>query len=246
MLNQFLGRFDLVFIMKVVLLQILYVDALIFDILTHPPDPMETSRNVKKVYKRIGQKSKILDIKRGFKYHHFFMNKDWLKVEAFRDYCRNHPVSPLLRLLLTSDGTVVGHLNSLFLKTIEVEVQAQSEVLIDDELSAWLEIPKREKGIERKIWLIEGGFLSPSEEAAALRSPEERPVDPASRRGQKRVYAISTFPISRLKPDFYHDLQLGRKPLGRMIEERRLSTRRDQLEISHRSFPDVAKELGFP
>lgn len=173
------------------------------------------------------------------------MNKAWLKVEAFRDYCRNHPVSPLLRLLLTSDGTVVGHLNSLFLRTIEVEVQAQSEVLINDELSAWLEIPRREKGVERKIWLTEGGFLPPSREADALRGPN-RPLDPASPRGEKRVYAISTFPISRLKPDFYHDMKLGREPLGRMIEERRLSTRRDQLEIGHHPFPEVAKELGFP
>lgn len=172
------------------------------------------------------------------------MNEAWLKAEAFRDYCRDHPVSPLLRLLLTSDGTVVGHLNSLFLRKIEVEVQAQSEVLIDDELSAWLEIPKGEKGIERKIWLAEGGFLSP--DPPLRNSKPDPPADPPSIRGEKRVYAVSTFPISKLKPDFYHDMKLGRTPLGKMIEARRLSTRRDQLEISHRPFPEVAKGLGFP
>ena len=172
------------------------------------------------------------------------MIEAWLKVEAFRDYCRDHPVSPLLRLLLTSDGTVVGHLNSLFLRKIELEVQAQSEVLIDDELSAWLEIPKTEKGIERKIWLTEGGFFS--SDPALRNAKTDPPADCPSTRGEKRVYAISTFPISRLKPDFYQDMKSGRTPLGKMIEERRLSTRRDQLEIGHRPFPDVAKELGFP
>jgi chorismate-pyruvate lyase len=225
---------------------------LIFDIFVHQRDLNVTSRNVQKVYKRIGEKSKIpdinLDIKRGFKYHDFFMNDAWIKVEAFRDYCRDHPVSPLLRLLLTSDGTVVGHLNALFLRTIEVEVQAQSEVLIDDELAAWLEIPKGEKGVERKIWLTEGGFRSSSDETSETSAPrnvKDPPAFPASARGEKRIYAISTFPISRLKPDFYHDMKLGRTPLGRMIEERRLSTRRDQMEIGHRPFPEVAKELGL-
>lgn len=182
------------------------------------------------------------------------MNEAWLKVEAFRNDCRDHPVSPLLRLLLTSDGTLVGHLNSLFLKTIQVEVQAQSEVLIDDELSKWLEIPKGEKGVERKIWLTEGGSLSPSDTCSVSScdpgpdqiNPDSGPQKPISTRGEKKLYAVSTFPISRLKPDFYHDMKLGRKPLGQMIEERRLSTRRDQLEIGHRPFPEVAKELGFP
>lgn len=164
------------------------------------------------------------------------MNEAWHKVEAFRDYCRDHPVSPLLRLLLTSDGTLVGHLNSLFLKTIQVEVQAQSEVLIDDELAKWLEIPQGEKGVERKIWLTDGAPLPP------LDPPEKQVFT----RGEKKLYAVSTFPISGLKPDFYHDMKLGRTPLGLMIQERRLSTRRDRLEIGHRPFPEIAKELGFP
>jgi len=175
------------------------------------------------------------------------MNEAWLKVEDFRDYCRDHPVSPLLRLILTSDGTLVGHLASLFLKTIQVEVQAQSEIVIDDELSRWLEIPNGETGVERKIWLTEGVPLpssgaSPAVQNNSLGGPGRKP--PA--RGEKKLYAVSTFPISRLKPDFYNDMKSGQKPLGQMIEERRLSTRRDQLEIGHRPFPEVAKELGFP
>jgi chorismate-pyruvate lyase len=179
------------------------------------------------------------------------MNDAWLKVEVFREYCRDHPINPLLRLLLTSDGTVVGHLNSLFLKRVQVEVQAQHEILIDDALSKWLEIPKGEKGVERKIWLTlsEGELkrapLSPSDEASPDQLQPQSDKKPVSDRGEKRLYAISTFPISRLKPDFYHDMKLGRKPLGQMIEERRLSTRRDQLEIGLHPFPEVALEMGF-
>jgi chorismate-pyruvate lyase len=175
------------------------------------------------------------------------MKEAWLKVEAFRNYCRDHPINPLLRLLLTSDGTVVGHLNSLLLKTIQVDVQAQHEIVIDDELSEWLEIPKGEKGVERKIWLTEGAFLSPSDDNRPDRShPENREEKTITTRGEKRLYAISTFPVSRLKPEFYHEMKLGRTPLGRMIEEHRLSTRRDQMEIGHHPFPEIAKEMGYP
>jgi chorismate-pyruvate lyase len=175
------------------------------------------------------------------------MKEAWLKVEAFRNYCRDHPINPLLRLLLTSDGTVVGHLNSLLLKIIQVDVQAQHEIVIDDELSEWLEIPKGEKGVERKIWLTEGAFLSPSDDNRPDRShPENREEKTITTRGEKRLYAISTFPVSRLKPEFYHEMKLGRTPLGRMIEEHRLSTRRDQMEIGHHPFPEIAKEMGYP
>lgn len=160
------------------------------------------------------------------------MEYHWMKRDAFAVYCREHPVDPLLRLLLTSDGTVVRHLSALFSGPISLEVQDQREIVINDEMSEWLEIVKGEKGIERRVWLTD--------------APPEEGKNGLHARGLKRLYAISTFPISRLKPDLYREIELGLKPLGQIIEERRLPARRDRLEIGQRLCPEAAKAFGLP
>lgn len=146
------------------------------------------------------------------------MREQGLGVEAFWEECRRRPIDPILRLLLSSDGTLVRLLQSLFLKPVRLSIQSQREVLIEDPLSGWLGIPPGEKGIERKAWLIQD---------------------------VKRVFAISILPISQLKPDFYQELLLGQKPFGEIIREKGLPTRRDRLEIYRLPQPEVAGALGL-
>lgn len=159
------------------------------------------------------------------------MENEWLTVEKFWDYCRDHPVDPSMRMLLASDGTVVRLLQTLFLQPIGIEVRSQRELLMDDALADWLEIEKGEKAVERKVWLT---------------TPPDRRNESLPK-GRKRIFAISTFPISpKLPPGFYQEMQLGQKPLGRIIQERRLLTRRDRLEIRRLRDPEAAEELGLP
>lgn len=149
------------------------------------------------------------------------MENEWLTREAFWEACRRNPIDPVLRLLLTSDGTLIRHLQSLFLASVKVAVQDQREVLIDEEDASWIGIPAGEKGIQRKVWLSAGA------------------------RGDRKVFAVSTFPLSGLKPDLYQEILLGQKPIGRIIEALRLPTRRDRLEITRLALPQVAEALGL-
>lgn len=153
------------------------------------------------------------------------MKTEWLTKEAFWKGCRRNPIDPVLRLLLTSDGTLIRHLQSLFLTSVQVAVQDQREILIDEAQSSWIGVPAGEKGIQRKVWLTVGG--------------------PSAARGEKKVYAVSTLPLSGLKPDLHQEILLGQKPIGRIMEAQHLLTRRDRLEIAQVPLPQIAEELGL-
>lgn len=167
------------------------------------------------------------------------MENEWLTKEEFWDACRRNPIDPLLRLLLTSDGTLIRHLESLFLNSVEVAIQDQREILIDEEHASRMGIPAGEKGIQRKVWLALGApsAASPAGEWSKARTPAAR--------ADRKVFAISTFPLSGLKPDFHQEVLLGQKPIGRILEAQHLLTRRDRLEIARLSLPPVAEELGL-
>jgi chorismate-pyruvate lyase len=152
------------------------------------------------------------------------MKNEWLTKEAFWDLCRRKPIDPILRLLLTSDGTLIRHLQSLFQTPVEVAIQEQREILIDEEQASWIATPAGEKGVQRKVWLTAGA-------SSAAKS-------------DKKVFAVSTFPLAGLKPDFHQEILLGEKPIGQIIEAQRLLTRRDRLEITRLPLPQIAEAIG--
>ncbi|MFQ5579266.1 MAG: chorismate--pyruvate lyase family protein [Nitrospiria bacterium] len=166
------------------------------------------------------------------------MEQDWVNLEAFWTYCRKNAITPSLRLLLTSSGTVTKHLKALTLRSVDVEIKRQGEILISDALSERIEIPKGEWGYERRVWLRSGRPLAP--DADALERADRRIPQ-----GTGLLSAVSTFPISRLKPELYQEMKSGKKPLGQIIEEKGLQTFRDRFEISHLPFPDTAEGLGL-
>ncbi len=158
------------------------------------------------------------------------MKRDWMTLEAFWNDCRLRPLSPSLRLVLSSDGTMVRALNAFFLEATVLEIVEQREIAVDEKTAAILKIAPGEKAIERTVW---------------LNARQEGTRD----RGQKRhrvLHAISKFPVSKMKPELYQEIRLGQKPIGRIIQERLYSTRRDHLEIARLCFPNVAKGLQLP
>ncbi len=152
------------------------------------------------------------------------MKRDWMTLEAFwKDY-RFRALSPTLRLLLSSDGTMVRALNALFGETTTLEIVEQRDIVLDEKTAAILKVAPGEKAIERTVWLDAG-------------------------QGEKRhrvLHAISKFPISQMKPELYQEIRLGQKPIGQIIQKRKYSTWRDNLKIAHRTFPEVAKGLQLP
>jgi len=152
------------------------------------------------------------------------MEQQWQTIGTFWKVWKRHPPDPHLRMLLSSDGTSVRTFNSLFLSPTELEIVDQYEDIVDQDLSLVLEVPKGEKVLKRSVW---------------LKVSEDGTI-------KKRVlYAVSSFPVLRFSPNLYQALQLGLKPLGQIIEENRLSTYRDRLEIAFLPFPEVAMGLAL-
>lgn len=158
------------------------------------------------------------------------MEQAWVTVKQFLETVQKNPLHPLLRLLLTSDGTMVQGLSSLLLGPVSVDVLAQSEVVIRDEDAEQIGIQKGEKGIERKVWLSGAYAGSPSSDF----KPE------------KLLFAVSVFPVSTLNPDLYQEIALKEKPIGQIISEQGFSTRRDRIQIACRPFPEIAREFALP
>lgn len=153
------------------------------------------------------------------------MEAAWQTIRACWVDWKTAPIDPLLRLILSSDGTTVRNFNSLLLSPTTLKLVDQYETTADDNLSVRLEIPRSEKVLERSVWLE-------LEERKGLK--------------KKVIFASSIFPILRLEPDLNQALQLGEKPLGQIIEEGRLSSYRDQLEVGFLPFPAVAQDLSLP
>ncbi|VAX30525.1 hypothetical protein MNBD_NITROSPIRAE01-751 [hydrothermal vent metagenome] len=152
------------------------------------------------------------------------MNQAWRPIETFWTGSDDSRIAPLLRLFLSSDGSVVRSLKSLFLQTIEIELVRQEQIAIEKKVSEALEVTPGEKGIERTVW------LNREEEGKT----------------HHLIYAVTAFPVSRLKPNLLQALQLGEKPLGQILEEGQLSTYRDHLEVTYLPFPSVAQGFSLP
>ncbi len=152
------------------------------------------------------------------------MRQEWRTLKVFLEDCKGLQCSAMLRLLLSSDGSTTRSFESLFLRPITLELIRQKEVLVDEVLSAQLQVPKGEKGIERAVWLKTLG-------------------DVDSESIQNLLYAVSIFPVSGFAPDLSQELQMGQKPLGQIIAERGLATCRDNFEIAYLPFPEVASAL---
>ncbi|MFY9269242.1 MAG: chorismate lyase [Candidatus Manganitrophaceae bacterium] len=158
---------------------------------------------------------------------------DWITKETFWDDCRLKSIDPLLRLILTSDGTLVRHLRSILLSPIKIEIEDQREIFLDEEQARQIGLRAGEKGIQRKVWL----------------TLENRPLDVAPnlpRKGEKKVFAVSAIPLSGLIPEVYREIRSGQKPLGEIIEAYQLATYRDRLEVARLPFPEIAEALGRP
>lgn len=154
------------------------------------------------------------------------MRQEWRTLQVFFADCKGLKVSPMLRLLLSLDGSTTRSLHGLFLTPITLEVVRQREMVIDQALSSQLGSPKGGKGIERAVWLN------------TLDHDNARSV-------QKLLHAISIFPNAGFQPALYHALQVGQKPLGQIIDERGLATYRDNFEVAYLPFPEVAEGLAL-
>lgn len=147
-----------------------------------------------------------------------------MTLDEFLNFCRHQAVPPLVRLWMAHDGTVVQLLEAALLQTIQLRLVAQHERVVDPQTTAFLSLPKGEKGMERVVWL----------------------TGPGKENAQKILMARSIFPVAGLPPRVYQQLQMGIKPLGVILREEKIPTHRNQFEIFHAPFPEMARALALP
>jgi len=153
---------------------------------------------------------------------------------TFLDYCKTDKVDPVNRLLLLSDGTLVEHLEAIYLTPVRLSLQHQREVPMADADADWLDVPRGCPTLERHAFLRVGGADTAGRVEAQGRSgPGE----------QIALFAVSLFPRSSLPAELCEEIMRGHLPVGKLIRDR--PTHRDRLEVVHRPVPPLAEALGF-
>jgi chorismate-pyruvate lyase len=149
--------------------------------------------------------------------HELFL-KAWT-VESFLRHCRKSHIDPLLRTILTSDGTITRTLQALHLNPFELEIKKQSEVQLDSEIAKFLEMNESEQAISRKIWLHESK--------------------------RRMIYASTILAFSQSHSLLLEQIQETAKPLGLLLEEHQLPSIKDKLTIGRLVHPEIAAGLGL-
>jgi|SRR5579863_8159873 len=142
----------------------------------------------------------------------------WWKAADFMEHCRSHSVSPVLRLLLLSNGAVVNLLRALLLEPVTLERIDQKEMILEGEQAQLFRQPEGTQGLLRDVYLVQTA--------------------------RRRIHASSFFPASTLGPRFFHEMVRSESPLGSIIETQGLVARRDGIEICRLRDPRMAGELG--
>ncbi len=131
---------------------------------------------------------------------------------------KNVSVSALLRLLLTSDGTLIDHLLALSMQPIHFELLSQEETSIDAvDLMDWPDLAPGCKGIERRVWL----------------RVDQPPI---------AIFACSFFPLEGLPPWVHREMLSLQLPLGKILQH--LPIRRHRIRIRRETVPVMSAQMG--
>ena len=113
-------------------------------------------------------------------------------------------LSPLLRTLLVTDGTVTRFLEAYLLEPIKVERVFQKEIRIDADLP-WLDLTQGTTILKRQVLLRRNST------------------------GEVYTFAESFIRLDRLWPGLKDDLLEGRLGMGELLRDRRMETYRELL-----------------
>ncbi len=127
-------------------------------------------------------------------------------IAELEEFAREVKLSPLHRILLTTDGSITRILEALEGCTVDVETVLQKVVRATPEIAEVLQIEAGEEVNHRVV---------------NLRSCR-----------RTLVRATSYAPLSRLEPEFREAVMRADKPIGRIMAELELESRREILGFS--------------
>lgn len=142
----------------------------------------------------------------------------WMDMEGFILYCLAHPIQPLARITLLSDGSLVKSLRALYLSDISVDVKGQKSVEMGLEMAKFLDSAEGIKAIVRDAWLCCGG--------------------------RKLVYAHSFIDSSQTGEMIQREIHKGSKPVGMLLGDYNLPLIRDQLSVVRLKSDSLAAEFA--
>ncbi len=142
----------------------------------------------------------------------------WKTLEEFLADIDPLEVPSVLRLLLTSDGSMTTALEALRAGRISVEVVRQGEESIDDDTARRLEVSPHQPAVSRHVWLTHAG--------------------------ERLLYAVSVLPVESLAPGVATEIRRGIEPLGRLFDTGSRAVIRDGLRIGRLHNPDLANAFG--
>lgn len=139
----------------------------------------------------------------------------WFHVKEFANHHLAHPLSPVARMLLTSDGSMTQLLESLLLSRITMSIERQEILASAGDLN--IVDSKGRRALAREAWLTDGK--------------------------RSLIYAHSIL-LSDNDDCSLETIQEVSRPLGRMLRDNKIKTLRDDCRIGIvRSF-GIAKHLG--
>ena len=144
------------------------------------------------------------------------LQNTWFDIKAFADHHLTNPLSPVARLLLTSDGSMTQMLESLLLSTVSMSIERQEIIESSDDLD--IVESEGSVGLAREAWLTDG----------------KTPL----------IYAHSVL-FSDDKNYSLQSIQDVSQPLGRMLRDNQVKTLRDKCRVGLVESPQIAAHLGL-
>lgn len=144
----------------------------------------------------------------------------WMDGSEFLSTCSSDPVDAPTRMLLLSDGSLTLLLNASLRSPVSLQRLRQEEVGLDMEMAEYIEAEAGQRVIDRDVWLMSGN--------------------------KRLVYANSILPTSLMRDDIYNEITRGDTPIGTLLSEQSVLTRRDRLQIGRVRSKEITAELGLP
>ncbi|WP_042684520.1 chorismate--pyruvate lyase family protein [Methermicoccus shengliensis] len=121
-----------------------------------------------------------------------------------------------LRICLATDGSLTHLLEVLFGKEVGVQAVEQEVVSADETIAQLLSVPEGSAINRRRVVL--------------------------SAEGQPLVWALSLSALERMPPSLRRDIGRAEKPIGKILREHGIESRRELLRVERTS--EMASELG--
>ncbi|KQC03416.1 MAG: beta-ribofuranosylaminobenzene 5'-phosphate synthase [Methanoculleus sp. SDB] len=130
------------------------------------------------------------------------------------------PLSPLQKILLTTDGSVTGLLEAISGHEVAVRTRFQEVVSADSECSMSLDVAPGQAVNHRVVELQD------------------------SETGDVLIYAVSDTPLARLRSEWQNDLMRADIPIGKILKKYEIEGRRELLDV-RMTKPDPALSRVF-